>query len=236
MKKTNPKKLEEFIRVDHAGERGAIKIYEGQLLALNTIVNDEDLKKTINEMKKHEEEHCDFFENEINKRNINPTKFLPLWDLLGLGLGFGSTILGKKAAMLCTASVEEVIDEHYKNQINQLENDERVNYMEMIGLKKTGLNMLIQKGYKILELDTYFTSGPEETRAWTIQKNCTAPKAAGEIHTDFEKGFIRAETISYDDFIANEGWVKSKTNGKMRLEGKDYIVKDGDVLNFRFNT
>ena len=125
MKKTNPKKLEEFIRVDHAGERGAIKIYEGQLLALNTIVNDEDLKKTINEMKKHEEEHCDFFENEINKRNIIPTKFLPLWDLLGLGLGFGSTILGKKAAMLCTASVEEVIDEHYKNQINQLENDEK---------------------------------------------------------------------------------------------------------------
>ena len=125
MKKTNPKKLEEFIRVDHAGERGAIKIYEGQLLALNTIVKDEELKKTINEMKKHEEEHCDFFENEINKRNINPTKFLPLWDLLGLGLGFGSTILGKKAAMLCTASVEEVIDEHYKNQINQLENDEK---------------------------------------------------------------------------------------------------------------
>ena len=126
MKKTNPKKLEEFIRVDHAGERGAIKIYEGQLLALNTIVNDEDLKKTINEMKKHEEEHCDFFENEINKRNINPTKFLPLWDLLGLGLGFGSTILGKKAAMLCTASVEEVIDEHYKNQINQLKSDEKI--------------------------------------------------------------------------------------------------------------
>ena len=108
--------------------------------------------------------------------------------------------------------------------------------MEMIGLKETGLNMLIQKGYKILELDTYFTSGPEETRAWTIQKKCTAPKAAGEIHTDFEKGFIRAETISYEDFIANDGWVNSKTNGKMRLEGKDYIVKDGDVLNFRFNT
>ena len=108
--------------------------------------------------------------------------------------------------------------------------------MEMIGLKRTGLNMLIQKGYNILELDTYFTSGPEETRAWTIQKNCTAPKAAGEIHTDFEKGFIRAETIAYEDFIANDGWLSSKTNGKMRLEGKDYIVKDGDILNFRFNT
>src|SRR6056300_1008395 len=114
--------------------------------------------------------------------------------------------------------------------------DEKENYMEMIGLKRTGLNMLIQKGYNILELYTYFTSGPEETRAWTIQKNCTAPKAAGEIHTDFEKGFIRAETVSYEDFVANDGWVNSKTNGKMRLEGKDYIVKDGDVLNFRFNT
>ena len=124
MKKTNKKKLEEFIRVDHAGERGAIKIYEGQLLALNTIVKNDDLKQTISEMKRHEEEHSNFFEDEIEKRNIKPTKLLPLWDLLGLGLGFGSTILGKKAAMLCTASVEEVIDEHYQNQINQLDTDE----------------------------------------------------------------------------------------------------------------
>ncbi len=129
-----------------------------------------------------------------------------------------------------------IVSADIENQINDLNTNEKKNYMEMIGLKETGLDILIQKGYNILELDTFFTSGPEETRAWTIQKNCTAPKAAGEIHTDFEKGFIRAETISYDDFIANEGWVNSKTNGKMRLEGKDYIVKDGDVLNFRFNT
>ena len=125
MKKTNKNTIEKFIRVDHAGERGAIKIYEGQLLALNTFVNDDDLKKTVQEMKVHEKEHCDYFENEIKRRNIKPTKFLPLWDLLGVGLGFGSTMLGKKAAMLCTASVEEVIDEHYLNQINQLENDEK---------------------------------------------------------------------------------------------------------------
>ena len=118
-------RVEEFIRVDHAGERGAIKIYEGQLLALNTIVKNEDLKKKIEEMKVHELEHCQYFENEINKRNIKPTKFLPLWDLLGIGLGFGSTLLGKKAAMLCTASVEEVIDEHYKSQIDQIEMDEK---------------------------------------------------------------------------------------------------------------
>ena len=124
MKKSNDKKVEEFIRVDHAGERGAVKIYEGQLLALNTLIKDENLKKTIEEMKVHEKEHCAFFENEIKKRKIKPTKFLPLWDLLGVGLGFGSTILGKKAAMLCTASVEEVIDKHYLNQINQLGSDE----------------------------------------------------------------------------------------------------------------
>ena len=118
-------KVEEFIRVDHAGERGAVKIYEGQLLALNTLVKDENLKTIIEEMKIHEKEHCEFFENEIKKRNIKPTKFLPLWDMLGVGLGFGSTILGKKAAMLCTASVEEVIDEHYLSQINELKNDEK---------------------------------------------------------------------------------------------------------------
>ena len=124
MKKTSSK-VEEFIRVDHAGERGAVKIYEGQLLALNTLIKNEDLKKTIEEMKVHEIEHCQFFEKEIKKRNIKPTKFLPLWDLLGVGLGFGSTLLGKKAAMLCTASVEEVIDQHYLNQINQLGPEEK---------------------------------------------------------------------------------------------------------------
>jgi ubiquinone biosynthesis monooxygenase Coq7 len=125
MKKTDKNKVKEFIRVDHAGERGAIKIYEGQLLALSTFVKDDDLKKKIEEMKVHEKEHCDYFEIEIKKRNIKPTRFLPLWDILGVGLGFGSTILGKKAAMLCTASVEEVIQEHYANQINQLGPDEK---------------------------------------------------------------------------------------------------------------
>jgi len=126
MKKTNKIKIEEFIRVDHAGERGAIKIYEGQLLALNTFVKNENLKKIIEKMKNHEKEHLDFFNEEIKKRNIKPTKLLPLWDLLGVGLGFGSAIIGKKATMLCTASVEEVIDKHYQNQINELDSEEKV--------------------------------------------------------------------------------------------------------------
>ena len=126
MKKTNKNKIEEFLRVDHAGERGAIKIYEGQLLALNTLVKDEKLKKIIEEMKNHEKEHLDFFNKEIKKRNIKPTKLMPLWDLIGVGLGFGSAMMGKKAAMLCTASVEEVIDAHYQKQLSILKSDEKL--------------------------------------------------------------------------------------------------------------
>ena len=140
MKKTNKKKIEEFIRVDHAGERGAIKIYEGQLLALNTVFKDEKLKKIIEEMKFNEKEHLDFFEKELKKRNIKPTKFLPIWDLLGVGLGFGTTLLGKKAAMLCTASVEEVIDEHYQKQINQIEDDEKELKKKIIKFKEDELH------------------------------------------------------------------------------------------------
>ena len=135
---------------------------------------------------------------------------------------------GEKYTIIISAEIE--------NQINHLKADEKKNYMKMINLKETGLNILIKKGYDLLQLETFFTSKPEESRAWTIPKNCTALKAAGIIHTDFEKGFIRSETVSYYDFAQNNGWANSKTSGKMRLEGKDYIVKDGDVLNIRFNT
>jgi hypothetical protein len=200
-----------------------IKILED---ALDCINNDKDIsilksqfeKKLLNQSGllsiKPKIFVCNVDEQSIQKRNLYTKNFIEKFS--------------EENTLVVSADIE--------NQINELEASERKNYMEMIGLSETGLDMLIQKGYKILELDTYFTSGLEETRAWTIQKNCTAPKAAGEIHTDFEKGFIRAETVSYEDFVANDGWVNSKTNGKMRLEGKDYIVKDGDVLNFRFNT
>jgi len=125
MEKTNKKILEEIIRVDHAGERGAIKIYEGQLLALKTIKQDNDLKDKIEEMKEQEKKHLEYFEKEIQKRKIKPTYLLPLWDLMGITLGFGTALLGKKAAMLCTASVEEVIEDHYQNQLQKLGNDEK---------------------------------------------------------------------------------------------------------------
>ena len=140
MTKTNKKTLEEIIRVDHAGERGAIKIYEGQLLALKTFKQDEDLKKQIEEMREHEKEHYEFFDREIRKRNIAPTKLLPLWDLLGVGLGFGTAMLGKKATMLCTASVEEVIDNHYKEQTYKLKEDEKELKKKIVKLRKAELN------------------------------------------------------------------------------------------------
>ena len=204
-------------------DKEQLKILES---ALNYINNDKDInllkkefeKKQLNQSGllslKPEIYVCNVDEQSVKDGNNYTKKFIEKF--------------GLEKTLIISADIE--------NQINELDISEKKNYMEMIGLKETGLNVLIQKGYQILELDTYFTSGPEETRAWTIEKNCTAPKAAGEIHTDFEKGFIRAETISYNDFVENEGWVNSKTNGKMRLEGKDYIVKDGDVLNFRFNT
>ena len=125
MDKTNKKTLEEIIRVDHAGERGAIKIYEGQLLALKTIKQDENLKNIIEEMKEHEKEHLEYFEKEIQIRKIKPTYMLPLWDVMGVALGFGTALLGKKATMLCTASVEEVIENHYNNQLKKIGNDEK---------------------------------------------------------------------------------------------------------------
>ena len=125
MNKTDKKTLEEIIRVDHAGERGAIKIYEGQLLALKTFKQDEELKRKIEDMREHEKEHFEFFDKEIQKRKIKPTKLLPLWDLMGITLGFGTAMMGKKAAMLCTASVEEVIDGHYKDQTYKLKDDEK---------------------------------------------------------------------------------------------------------------
>ena len=122
-----------------------------------------------------------------------------------------------------------------EDQITDLKLEEKEMYMKNIGLDKTGLNQLITTGYDLLNLNTFFTSGPEESRAWTIKKNTVAQKAAGVIHTDFEKKFIRAEAVSYDDFEKYGSFEKAKENGKLRLEGKDYLVKDGDVLFFRVN-
>ena len=147
---------------------------------------------------------------------------------------------GNKFIEMCIKKYGEenivVVSAEIENQINDLNQEEKKIYMKDSGISTIGLDLLIQKGYKILKLQTYFTSGPEESRAWTIEKNCSAIKAAGLIHSDFEKGFIKAETVSYKDFINCNGISQAKSLGKLRLEGKDYIVKDGDILLFRFNT
>ena len=158
MKKTDQKILEEIIRVDHAGERGAIKIYEGQLLALSTIKQDKNLKKIIEEMKEHEKEHLEYFEKEIQKRKMKPTYLLPLWDLMGVSLGFGSALLGKKATLLCTASVEEVIENHYENQLGKIGEDEKD--------LKTKIEKF--KGDEINHKNTAYESGASRTGIYSI--------------------------------------------------------------------
>ena len=195
-------------------------------MALDFINNDKNMNELNNLYEKKEIEIsgllslkpslyvCNVDEESISKGNQYTRKFIEKF--------------GEKNTIIISAEIE--------NQLNSLIDKEKANYMEMLGIKEEGIKRLSKKGYNLLNLETFFTSGPEESRAWTINKNCLAPSAAGKIHTDFEKGFIKVETISYRDFVDNKGWLNSKNNGKMRLEGKEYIVKDGDVLNFRFNT
>ena len=128
-----------------------------------------------------------------------------------------------------------VISAQIESEIAVLDDEEQREFLETLGLEEPGLNRLIREAYKLLGLQTYFTVGPKEARAWTINVGDTAPQAAGVIHTDFEKGFIRAETIAFDDFVALRGEAKAREAGKLRAEGKSYVVKDGDVMNFLFN-
>jgi hypothetical protein len=129
-----------------------------------------------------------------------------------------------------------IISAKIEAELAELPADERQAYLAELGVQEPGLNRLINEGYKLLGLITYFTAGPKEARAWTVPEGTRAPQAAGVIHTDFEKGFIRAETIAYDDYVALSGEAGARDAGKLRLEGKDYVVKDGDVLHFRFAT
>jgi ribosome-binding ATPase YchF (GTP1/OBG family) len=133
-------------------------------------------------------------------------------------------------------AVAVAISAKIESEIATLSREERVDFLDTLGLEEAGLDRLIRAGYELLHLITYFTVGPKEARAWTITKGTKAPAAAGVIHTDFEKGFIRAETIAYADYIANGGESGARDTGKLRLEGKEYVVADGDVMHFRFNT
>ena len=133
-------------------------------------------------------------------------------------------------------AVAVAISAKIESEIATLSRAERAEFLETLGLEEAGLDRLIRAGYTLLQLITYFTVGPKEARAWTITKGTKAPQAAAVIHTDFEKGFIRAETIAYDDYVRLNGEAGARDGGKLRLEGKEYVVNDGDVLHFRFNT
>ena len=204
-----------------SSDAGAIDILEKKLEQLNqnkdaTIVNEEENK----------------FLSTLGLLSIKPKIIVCNVDEESLTKGnkFTESIKSKypneKIVKIC-ADIED--------QIMGLDKNEKETFMKEIGLNKTGLNQLIREGYDLLRLDTFFTSGPEESRAWTVKKNTLAPKAASVIHTDFEKNFIRAEAVSCEDFIKFGSAEKCKENGKLRIEGKDYIVKDGDVLYFRVN-
>jgi hypothetical protein len=133
---------------------------------------------------------------------------------------------GAECVVLCAAIEAEIA---------LLDAGDRADFLRDLGLEEPGLNRVIRAGYRLLGLQSYFTAGPKECRAWTIRHGTTAPGAAGVIHTDFERGFIKAEVIGYDDFIACGGETKAKETGKLRIEGKEYVVRDGDVMHFRFN-
>ena len=120
-------------------------------------------------------------------------------------------------------------------EIADLDDDEKLEFLQEMGMEEPGLDRVIRAGYQLLDLHTFFTAGPKEVRAWTVKVGATAPEAAGVIHTDFQKGFIRAEVVGYDDFIAHNGEQGAKDAGRWRLEGKDYVVRDGDIIHFRFN-
>ena len=193
--------------------------------ALNYINNNIDISSLL---KTHEKKQLDLSE----LLSIKPKIYVCNVDENGLVKGnqYVDACLkkyGKNNVIVICAEIE--------NQIMELEPKDRKYFMTESGIKETGLDLLIKTGYKILKLITFFTTTPKETRAWTISKQCKAIKAAGIIHSDFEKGFIKAETVSYKDFISCNGLSQAKNLGKLRLEGKNYIVKDGDILLFRFN-
>jgi GTP-binding protein YchF len=210
---------------------------------------DKGKKKLLNEKEiKILEEKLDQLNQglEIKTNNEDDNKFLSNLGLLSIKPKIIVCNVDEESLVKGNAFTESVKNKHpnekvvticadIEDQIMGLDNNERETFMQEIGLNKTGLNQLIKEGYDLLNLDTFFTSGPEESRAWTVRKNTPAPKAASVIHTDFEKNFIRAETVTCEDFIKYGSAEKCKESGKLRIEGKDYIVKDGDVLYFRVN-
>ena len=203
--------------------------YEIVLKILEILENDK--RVLLNEFNNTEKD----FIKSLNLISLKPTMYVCNVDEESIHNGNN---LSKKVEDLVSQNnqLTVLVSASIEAQIAELDNkEEKIEFLKELGLDKTTLNKVIQSGYNLLNLINYFTCGPKETRSWTIEKNTLAPQAAGKIHSDFEKGFIRAETVSYDDYVENKGDAGSRDSGKLRQEGKDYIVKDGDVMNFLFN-
>ena len=170
---------------------------------------------------------------QLNPLTIKPTMYIANVDEDGFENNPYLDVVKEIAAQ--ESAIVVPICNKLEAEVSELEDDEKMEFLEELGMEEPGLNRVIRAGYSLLGLQTYFTAGPKEVRAWTIPIGATAPNAAGKIHTDFEKGFIRAEVVAYEDFIAGNGEQGAKEAGKWRLEGKDYIVQDGDLIHFRFN-
>ncbi len=224
---TVEKNLDRVIRVAKSGDKDA----QRQVQLLEKVKTHLDEAKPVRTLELYKEEQNDLYA--LHLLTVKPVMYIANVD----EDGFENNPYLDKVREIATSEGSEVVAicNKLEAEIAELEDEEKVEFLQDLGMDEPGLDRVIRAGYKLLSLQTYFTAGEKEARAWTVKQGATAPAAAGVIHTDFEKGFIRAEVVSYDDYIENDGELGAKDVGKWRLEGKDYIVQDGDVIHFRFN-
>ena len=224
---TADKALDKVSRVAKSGDKDAVK----QTTLLQKVQAHLDGGNPVRSMGLSADELADIYT--LHLLTIKPTVYIANVD----ESGFENNPYLDKVTEIAAAEGSQVVAvcNKLESEIAELEAEEKLEFLQEMGMTEPGLDRVIRAGYTLLGLQTYFTAGPKEVRAWTVKKGATAPKAAAVIHTDFEKGFIRAEVIGYDDFITNKGEQGAKDAGKWRLEGKDYLVADGDVIHFRFN-
>jgi len=224
---TVEKSLDRVIRVAKSGDKDA----QRQVQLLEKVKLHLDEAKPVRTLELYKEEQSDLYQ--LHLLTAKPVMYIANVD----EDGFENNPHLKKVREIANSEGAEVVAicNKLEAEIAELEDDEKAEFLQDLGMGEPGLDRVIRAGYKLLGLQTYFTAGEKEARAWTVKQGATAPAAAGVIHTDFEKGFIRAEVVGYDAYIENQGELGAKDAGKWRLEGKEYIVQDGDVIHFRFN-
>ena len=224
---TVEKNLDRVIRVAKSGDKDA----QRQVQLLEKVKLHLDEAKPVRTLELYKEEQSDLYQ--LHLLTAKPVMYIANVD----EDGFENNPHLKKVREIANSEGAEVVAicNKLEAEIAELEDDEKAEFLQDLGMGEPGLDRVIRAGYKLLGLQTYFTAGEKEARAWTVKQGATAPAAAGVIHTDFEKGFIRAEVVGYDAYIENQGELGAKDAGKWRLEGKEYIVQDGDVIHFRFN-